>query len=112
MSDSTANTNWQPMDSAPKTGEVFLADMGWPWPLLACWNKYESKWVYVMLQMNIVDGIDDPYFENDYDKDDALKKWMPLPDLDDKNERLNNEHDRKTPNTDQIQRTRPGHIHV
>jgi hypothetical protein len=73
---------WRLPEIAPKTGEMILADMGWPWPCLVCWNKSRNEWVYVTQQISFVDGQDDPYFENEYGKSSELKRWMPLPDLD------------------------------
>lgn len=72
---------WQLPETAPKTGEIILADMGWPWPCQACWNNAQNEWVYAVMQLNFVDGENDPYFENEYGKVPELKRWMPLPDL-------------------------------
>jgi len=72
---------WKDPKTAPKTGEVILADLGWPWPCLACWNAAEQQWVYANLQMNLVGGLNDPYFDNEYGNHDELKRWAPLPKL-------------------------------
>ena len=72
---------WQIPEIAPRTGEMILADMGWPWPCLVCWNKSQEEWVYVTQQMNLFDGQEEPYFENEYGKAAELKCWMPLPEL-------------------------------
>lgn len=72
---------WQPAETAPRTGAVFLADMGWPWACLVCWNPAMQQWVCAMQSANICNGEDDPYFENEYEKPAELQRWMPLPDL-------------------------------
>lgn len=72
---------WLLPEVATKTGEMILADMGWPWPCLACWNESQEEWVYVTQQMIFVDGQDDPYFENEYGKTLELKRWIPMPGL-------------------------------
>ena len=73
---------WLTPETAPKTGKMILADIGMPWPCLACWNKADGKWVYASQAMNCVDGQDDPYFENEYAQQHELKRWMPLPEFD------------------------------
>lgn len=76
---------WQSPETAPKTGDMILADAGYPWPVLACWNKYEQEWVYASFAMNYVDGTEDPYFETESEK--TIKKWCPIPDLVKNNDR-------------------------
>ena len=71
-------TNWQSPETAPKTGEMILADLGWPWASLACWNELEMKWVFANLSVNFVDGKQDPYFENEYESMKNMRGWMPL----------------------------------
>jgi len=72
---------WQKPTSAPKTGEIIIADMGWTRPVTACWNDYEQKWVYPIMQINTVDGTDDAYFENEYEGDECMRGWMHLPEF-------------------------------
>ena len=70
---------WKIPETAPKTGEQILADIGLPYPVVASWNPYQKEWVYPSLQYNFVDGTDDPYFETDWSA--KIQKWMPLPKL-------------------------------
>lgn len=70
---------WRSAEAAPKDGSLFLADMGWPWPCLVCWNEYEGKWIYPNMQINRVDGKYDPYFDTEYCKLKELKRWSHLP---------------------------------
>lgn len=74
-------SDWQAPNTALRTGDMILADMGWPYPCIVCWNKSQEEWVYVTQQINVVEGEDDPYFENEYGKESELKRWMPLPEL-------------------------------
>jgi len=69
----------------PKDDNLFIADIGLPWPVMCLWNKHEEKWVYPNLQVNMIDGeYTDPYFENEYEPETGenmgIRKWMPLPD--------------------------------
>jgi hypothetical protein len=79
------NLKWQPPETAPKDGSVFLGDIGWPWACLVCWSEFQEEWVSPILQANIVDGEDDPYFENEYNSYSELKRWMPMPEIQNEN---------------------------
>jgi hypothetical protein len=78
-------TAWRSPESAPRDGEMFLGDMGFPWPMIVCWNKYYEKWVFVLQQASYCEGIEDMYFENEHAKANELKRWMPLPELPEEN---------------------------
>jgi hypothetical protein len=66
----------------PNDGNPFLADIGYPWPVFAAWNGCDCCYVYANLQCNMVDGVyNDTYFENEYEKPNGVKRWMPLPEL-------------------------------
>ena len=70
--------SWQPGETAPKDMNPFLADVGYPWAVLAVWNEYEGHFVTVELQANMVNGeYTDTYFENE--REEVVKRWMPLP---------------------------------
>ena len=72
---------WVAAELAPKTGEQILANVGAPWPVMACWNPVDSKWTYANMQLNMVNGnCDDPYYENEAAHNYELKGWMPVPD--------------------------------
>jgi hypothetical protein len=70
---------WKIPEIAPKTGEQILADVGLPYPVVVSWNKHQKQWAYASLQLNFVEGTEDPYFETDWSE--CIKKWMPLPDM-------------------------------
>ena len=73
---------WKTIETAPKTGEQVLLDIGYPWPVLACWNACDSAWTYTEMQINMVNGeYNDPYFENESEKCENVKGWMPLPEV-------------------------------
>lgn len=67
--------SWQPPETAPKDGTLILADMGWPWPCLACWDEYDEKWVYTNRLIDGTEGAQHPYFETEYGRNDELKRW-------------------------------------
>lgn len=72
----------------PKTGP-FLADIGYPWPVMATWNQCQQEFVHASLQVNMVDGesdlscgeYNDPYWENDYEKESEVIAWQSLPQI-------------------------------
>ena len=67
----------------PKDGSMFLADIGYPWPVVVAWNAYDENWVFANYQINMMDGeYNDPYFETDREEEDGINRWMPLPELD------------------------------
>lgn len=69
-------------DEPPKD-RTFLADFGYPWPVVAVWNVCEETFVYANLQCGMVDGIEgDTYFENEYEREAEIKRWMPMPEID------------------------------
>lgn len=71
--------NWR-QDAPPKCGTQFLADVGYPWPVVAAWNKCDEEWVVANLQVSMVNGEwNDTYFENEHEK--TIKRWMPMPEL-------------------------------
>lgn len=68
----------QPPETAPKTGEPILAQIGTPHMVVAMWNAHESKWVVAAPHINMVDGkYTDPYFENEYVNE--ITGWMIIP---------------------------------
>ena len=71
---------WNPPESAPKDGNLILADVGMPWPVVAVWNSHDEKWVYSNLQAcEMANNTLDTYFENEQEK--TIKGWLPLPEL-------------------------------
>ena len=69
---------WQPPETAPKTG-TFLADVGWPWPVVAMWSEAADSWIYADVQHSLFEGAADPIFVNE--TEDKLRAWMPLPEV-------------------------------
>ena len=69
-------------DSPPNDGSCFLADIGYPWPVLCAWNNCDECWVFANLQVNMTDGVyNDPYFETERESAKGVSSWMPLPEL-------------------------------
>lgn len=65
----------------PKSGP-FLADVGYPWPVLAIWNDHQQEFVVTTLQVNMINGIyNDTYWENDYEKESEIIAWQFLPQI-------------------------------
>jgi len=69
---------WQPPETAPKAG-TFLADVGWPWPVVAMWSESQATWIYAEVQHSIYGGKSDPMFISETDEE--LRAWMPLPEV-------------------------------
>lgn len=70
---------WNSPESAPKDAQI-LADVGYPWPVVAVWNSHDDKWVYPNLQACPMDNNTlDTYFENE--QESTIKGWLPLPEL-------------------------------
>lgn len=69
---------WKNIETAPKD-EVILLNVGLPWAVVGAWNEYDEGWTYCQLQLNVCDGLNDWYFENEREK--APTHWMPMPEL-------------------------------
>jgi len=71
---------WKTPETAPKDGTVILGDFGYPWPFVAVWNSYDEKWVMPSLNAQKMEyGKIDYWFENEQERAEDLKSWMPLP---------------------------------
>lgn len=69
-----------PPETAPKDGTIFLAHVGYPYLTVCRWNAPSSKWVVALPQTNFYDGAwDDFYFENEFEDENQLLGWIPLP---------------------------------
>lgn len=76
------DTNWLPPQTAPKDGNVFLANIGYPWPVVCSWNGTSEKWAYADSQCGMYQGEwNDRYFENDWACESSLIAWQPLPNI-------------------------------
>ena len=67
--------------TAPKNGSAFLAHVGMPWLVMCSWNECSQQWVWADLQVEPCNGEADTYFQNEYDLEDALIGWLPLPEI-------------------------------
>lgn len=67
-------------ETAPKDGEVFLADLGWPSLVVCSWNGASECWVWSRPSVDLYKGEwNDCYFENEYEKEKELLGWIPIP---------------------------------
>lgn len=70
--------SWQDVATAPRDGQPFIADTGYPWATIAAWNGADQRFVSVDLQAGLCNGEwNDIYFENDFLCE--VKRWQPLP---------------------------------
>lgn len=71
---------WKKPETAPKNGNVILADMGLPYAVAACWNGCSENWTIASQQVEPVDGVwNDTYFESDWMEHREMRGWMELP---------------------------------
>lgn len=66
-------------ETAPKTGEPFLGDFGYPWWVLTCWSFGSEEWVYPEMQISFFEGRPDPCYETEWAEEHKLLGWIPLP---------------------------------
>ncbi len=67
-------------NTAPKDTN-FLGNFGWPWLCMTSWNEATSQWTYANMQFGLYEGVPDIYYYTENEPEDALKGWLPLPDL-------------------------------
>ncbi len=80
--ESLEKLKWQSPETAPKDGQPFLANIGFPWAMMCMFSLANNNWVYASVQVNMLQGeYSDPYFENEWAELKELKAWMPLPEL-------------------------------
>jgi hypothetical protein len=73
-------TDWITDRPPPKDGSAFLADVGWPWAVVAAWNRPENQFVYARLDIDLFMGIwDDTSFVNEYAQPKEITAWAALP---------------------------------
>ena len=77
--------DWKCAETAPKDGTLFLANLGYPWPLICAWCSVNEEWVYSFPQIDVAWSDENmngaPYFESDWAKESKLRSWMPLPEV-------------------------------
>jgi len=72
---------WQTPETAPKD-DVIIANLGFPFPLVATWNKPSGQWVTANLEVDLYHGEwNDTSFCNEYFAEKELLGWMPLPEV-------------------------------
>jgi len=69
----------------PKDGAPFLADVGWPYIVVAAWNETNSSYAFanycadnVQIEVN-APITNDVWFETEHT--DIIKAWMPMPEV-------------------------------
>ena len=71
-----------PPETAPKDGTLFLANIGYHYYVMCCWNGSDNNWVYPQLQIGQYLGKwNDCYFETEHDNEGALIDWIELPNI-------------------------------
>jgi len=80
--ESTQITGWQPATTAPKDSVIMARFNECPVPVTATWNEPEQQWVFSLVDVNLYQGKwTDTFFKTEYECADALKAWMPMPEL-------------------------------
>jgi len=74
-------SEWKTGDTAPRTGQLFLADVGWPWPVMAMWSESQEEFCYAATDASVYEGKNDPVFVTEWEKLENIKRWMPLPEV-------------------------------
>lgn len=70
----------QPPETAPKDRPI-LGCFGYPWWQVATWNPAMGEWVTAQIEGNVYEGQDDPGWITEYEQDNALRCWLPMPEL-------------------------------
>ncbi len=72
---------WQPPETAPKDGTVFIGVFGdiSPTPVQTCWSLASKKWCASIQQADMFNGRWDMFFENEWSL--MLLKWLPMPEV-------------------------------
>lgn len=77
-----AQQEWQPIETAPKDGTLFLGNFGYPWAILAAWNEPSEEYCVAELQIGLYHGKwNDTYFETDHLPEKDLLGWLPMPEI-------------------------------
>lgn len=80
--ESTQITGWQPAETAPKDSVIIACFEDCPIPVTTTWNEPEQHWVFSLVDVNLYQGKrNDIFFQTEYKCADALKAWMPIPEL-------------------------------
>lgn len=66
----------------PPKDKLFLADIGYPYYVLAHWSNVDNQYIFAELQVDLYQGKwDDVYFQTDRFKEYELKGWIEMPKL-------------------------------
>lgn len=69
-------------DTPPKDGPVFLADVGFPWPVPCIWCGAENQYVVPVPDCGLYEGEwNDWSWVNEYYRPDEIRRWLPMPEL-------------------------------
>ncbi|WP_028863873.1 hypothetical protein [Psychromonas aquimarina] len=80
--ESTLITGWQPAETAPKDNVIIACFDDCPIPVSATWNEPEQQWVFSLVDADLYQGKrNDTFFKTEYECANALKAWMPMPEL-------------------------------
>jgi hypothetical protein len=72
--------NWIPAAQAPKDGTVIIGCFKDTHPdrLICVWDELDEEWVAAYPQVDISDGKENRYFENQHFHEDDLEVWAEL----------------------------------
>ena len=71
--------------TTPPKNEHFLADIGYPWYVLAHWNEAMGCFIFADFQIDFYEGeCNDTYFTSDSFTENNLISWIEFPKLKDK----------------------------
>jgi len=74
-------SEWKSAETAPKDGNQFLANIGYPWATLAAWNEAEQEYACVTIAACELENGSDVWFETEQAAKAELIAWMPLPEI-------------------------------
>lgn len=64
----------------PKDDKTYLVDIGYPWLVMAVYNRVDDKWSYATLEVDIYDGeFEDTHWVNEQAKGHEILRWMDYP---------------------------------
>lgn len=80
--ESTLTSSWQPAKTAPKNRVIIACFEDCPVPVSATWNETEEQWAFSLVDVKLSQGKQsNTFFKTEYECEDALKAWMPMPEL-------------------------------
>jgi len=72
--------SWKQAAHAPKDGTVIIGSFRDTHPdkIVCMWNARDEEWIAAYPQEDLVDGLEDRYFENERFHSDDLEQWAEL----------------------------------